>query len=259
MVRFPGGLIELGTDDRAVAYDNERPRHRSRIRPFWIDQAPVTNGQHLSSWKRGGYRRRELWSEAGWAFVTTESLEAPKYWYHEDGEWHTRYMDRKTRVNPDTPVCHVCFHEAEAFARYAGKRLPREAEWEAAAAWDPASGEMRMYPWGNEPVTPAMANVDQFNLRAGPDRGLSHERLADWMLRHDRGRMGVDQFGFRGIPGVSGVSVKRILRGIFWPGVQGAERWIVGDAPRRYSRYVPQLGLSYSPPDLQRLPVARDA
>ena len=168
MVRFPGGLIELGTDDRAVAYDNERPRHRARIRPFWIDQAPVTNGQYLKFMEAGGYRRRELWSEAGWAFVTTESLEAPKYWYHEDGEWHTRYMDRKTRVNPDTPVCHVCFHEAEAFARYAGKRLPREAEWEAAAAWDPASGEMRMYPWGNEPVTPAMANVDQLTFEPAP-------------------------------------------------------------------------------------------
>ncbi|MEO8199593.1 MAG: ergothioneine biosynthesis protein EgtB [Gemmatimonadota bacterium] len=168
MVRFPGGVVELGTDDRSVAYDNERPRHRAKIRPFWIDQAPVTNAQYLRFMESSGYRRREFWSDAGWEFITREHLESPKYWYQEGGEWHTRSMDQSGRVIPDQPVCHVCFHEAEAFARHAGKRLPTEGEWEAAASWDPASGAMRMYPWGNEPVTAALANVDQLTFAVAP-------------------------------------------------------------------------------------------
>lgn len=161
MVRFPGGPVEIGTDERSAAYDNERPRHVVELPPFWIDVAPVTNADYRSFIEAGGYQRRELWSDAGWAWRTEAAVEAPKYWSRRGGEWWTRTMDRVGPVEPAHPVCHVCWYEAEAFARWAGKRLPTETEWEAAAAWDPIAERARHYPWGDEPPTQADANVDQ--------------------------------------------------------------------------------------------------
>jgi gamma-glutamyl hercynylcysteine S-oxide synthase len=170
MVRFPGGDVPVGTDDRRVAYDNERPRHVVHLRPFRIDVAPVTNGQYLEFMNDDGYRRRELWSEAGWAWRDADNAEAPKYWVRgADGSaWHARMFDRTGPVDPRRPVCHVTYHEAEAYARWAGKRLPNEFEWEAAASFDPSSGEHRLFPWGNDPWTPAHANLDQLSFDTAP-------------------------------------------------------------------------------------------
>ena len=85
MVRFPGGMVELGTADRAAAYDNERPPHAVHLAPFWIDVTPVTNGAYLEFVEAGGYRRREWWSEAGWAWLQEAGVEAPKHWSREHG------------------------------------------------------------------------------------------------------------------------------------------------------------------------------
>jgi gamma-glutamyl hercynylcysteine S-oxide synthase len=85
-----------------------------------------------------------------------------------DGAWVTRSMDRVARVQPMHPVCHVCYYEAEAFARFAGKRLPTEAEWEAAAAWDPETAGARIYPWGEDPATKDRANIDQLSFGTAP-------------------------------------------------------------------------------------------
>jgi iron(II)-dependent oxidoreductase len=168
MVRFPGGHVPIGTLDRTVAYDNERPRHLVEVRPFRIDVAPVTNAQYVEFIEDGGYRRRELWSEAGWAWKEADAAEAPKYWWPEGAEWHSRMFDRAGPVDPRRPVVHVSYHEADAFARWAGKRLPNEFEWEAAASFDPVTGEQRLYPWGNEPWTPALANLDQLSFDTAP-------------------------------------------------------------------------------------------
>lgn len=168
MVRFPGGEVAIGTTDRRVAYDNERPRHMVRLAPFAIDAAPVRNGEYLTFMEDGGYRRRELWSAAGWQWLQEAQVDAPKYWSRAGGTWHVRVMDRDGPVDPERPVCHVCFHEAEAYARWAGKRLPTELEWEAAASWDPATGAMRPYPWGDAPASPARANVDQLAFDTAP-------------------------------------------------------------------------------------------
>jgi iron(II)-dependent oxidoreductase len=168
MVRFPGGQVPIGTFDRTVAYDNERPRHLLDLRPFRIDVAPVTNAQYVEFIEDGGYRRRELWSEAGWAWKEADAAEAPKYWWREGTEWHSRMFDRSGPVDPGHPVVHVSYHEADAFARWAGKRLPNEFEWEAAASFDPATGEQRLYPWGNEPWTPSLANLDQLSFDTAP-------------------------------------------------------------------------------------------
>jgi iron(II)-dependent oxidoreductase len=170
MVRFPGGEVSIGTDDRRVAYDNERPRHVVSLRPFLIDVTPVTNAEYLAFMNDGGYGRRDLWTEAGWSWKEADNAESPKYWSRSpDGAtWLATMFDRTGPVDPRRPVCHVTFHEAEAYARWAGKRLPNEFEWEAAASFDPASGEHRPLPWGNEAWTPAHANLDQLAFDTAP-------------------------------------------------------------------------------------------
>jgi iron(II)-dependent oxidoreductase len=164
MVRFPGGLVEIGTEDRTAAYDNERPRHQVSMAPFWIDVYPVTNGEFEGFIDAGGYSTREYWSDAGWDWVQSSSVTAPKYWTKSDGAWVTRSMDRSGPVAASHPVCHVSYYEADAFARYAGKRLPTEMEWEAAASWDPETGTKRAFPWGSEPPSNNLANVDQLSF-----------------------------------------------------------------------------------------------
>lgn len=170
MVRFPGGTVRLGTDDRTVAYDNERPQHERQLAPFWIDVAPATNGEYLEFMQQGGYTRRELWTDDGWAWLQESGASAPRYWSSDQGEWRTRSMDRMRPVSElaDHPVIHVCAHEADAYARWQDKRLPTEAEWEAAACWDSATGERRTYPWGEEAPSPLHANLDQLAFGTAP-------------------------------------------------------------------------------------------
>jgi iron(II)-dependent oxidoreductase len=164
MVRFPGGRVTMGTDDRTRAYDNERPRHWVALEPFWIDRYPVTNGAYLAFMDAGGYETHAWWSDAGWQWLQDARVRAPKYWQRDGAAWSTRSMDIIERVDPAKPVCHVCYYEADAFARWAGKRLPTESEWEAAASWDPVAGRARTYPWGDEPATAELANVDQLSF-----------------------------------------------------------------------------------------------
>jgi iron(II)-dependent oxidoreductase len=169
MVRFQGGEVSIGTDDRSEAYDNERPFHSRILPPFWIDATPVTNGQYLEFMEDGGYERTELWSEPGRAWLEAEQAVSPKYWSPDgtDG-WSCRIMDRTVPVPRDHPVMHVCYHEAEAFARWAGKRLPTEFEWEAAATWDPIEGRARPFPWGEQAPGPELANLDQLGFGTAP-------------------------------------------------------------------------------------------
>ncbi|HEU5303125.1 MAG TPA: ergothioneine biosynthesis protein EgtB [Gemmatimonadales bacterium] len=168
MVRFPGGTVEIGTFDRAAAYDNERDRHPLKLNPFWIDVNPVTNGEFADFMAAGGYKDRVWWSDAGWDWLSKAGVEAPKYWSLVDGQWVTRSMDRSGAVDPTHPVCHVSYYEADAFARFAGKRLPTEMEWEAAASWDPSTGTKRSYPWGEQAPSRELANVDQLTFGTAP-------------------------------------------------------------------------------------------
>ena len=161
MVRVETDGATLGTDDRRRAYDNERPRHPAAIASFWIDRTPVTNGDYLEFMNDGGYRRPELWSEAGRSWLAESKAVAPKYWWREHGSWLRRSMDRVASPEPTAPVIHVCYHEAEAFARWSGKRLPTETEWEIAASWNPAHSGAHQYPWGDADATAREANVDQ--------------------------------------------------------------------------------------------------
>lgn len=161
MIDVPAGEFPMGTDAVAGVYDNERCRHMVKLGAYRIGRAPVSNGEFIEFVEAGGYRNRELWSEEGWAFITEQNILAPKYWsQNSDGAWNTRTMNRVERVNPRHPVIHVCRHEADAYCRFVGMRLPTEAEWERAASWDADTGRQLRYPWGDDPWTPEKANLD---------------------------------------------------------------------------------------------------
>ena len=149
-VLIDGGSFVMGTNNVGT-YDNERREFETDIPPFLIDVAPVTNGAYLEFIRAGGYDEQAAWSEPGWAHRQSAGLEHPLFWQREgDGSWSRRRFGMQESIGADEPVQHVSWSEADAFARWAGKRLPSEAEWEKAASWDAAAGVKRPYPWGNE-------------------------------------------------------------------------------------------------------------
>ena len=160
MVLIPAGPFLMGSDRRSFAYDNELAMHEVDLPAFRIDRAPVSCGRYLEFVEDQGYRRRDLWSAPGWAWRDEAGLEAPGNWYPSEGSWRVRHMDRTTLLDEGLPVIHVTYYEAEAFARWAGRRLPSEAEWEKAALWDPDLGRSRLYPWGDQPPSRRRANLD---------------------------------------------------------------------------------------------------
>jgi ergothioneine biosynthesis protein EgtB len=130
---FPGGVFEIGHDGAGFAYDNESPRHEVLLRPFRLASRCVTNGEWIEFIEDGGYARADLWLADGWARVKAGELSAPLYWEKTEGGWSAMTLSGQHRIDPAAPVCHVSYYEADAFARWAGKRLPAEAEWEVAA------------------------------------------------------------------------------------------------------------------------------
>jgi ergothioneine biosynthesis protein EgtB len=130
---FVGGLVEIGHRGSAFAFDNETPRHKVWLEPFRLATRPVSCGEYLGFIEAGGYEKPEFWLSDGWAVVREQGWEAPLYWSREEDEWSIFTLSGRCGLNPAEPVCHVSFYEADAFAKWAGKRLPNEAEWEIAA------------------------------------------------------------------------------------------------------------------------------
>jgi ergothioneine biosynthesis protein EgtB len=128
-----GGLREIGHDGDGFAFDNETPRHRAWLEPFRVASRLVTCGEYLAFIGDDGYRRPELWMSEGWATVSAQGWDAPLYWRHDGPGWSVFSLAGRKPLDPAAPVRHVSFYEADAYARWAGKRLPTEAEWEIAA------------------------------------------------------------------------------------------------------------------------------
>jgi iron(II)-dependent oxidoreductase len=197
----------MGTSTEPWALDNERPAHPVHVPAFAIDIAPVTNEQYQAFIADDGYDRRELWSESGWAHRQQAALHAPQFWERDlAGRWWRRVFGVLTPLRSAQPVLHVCWYEAEAYANWAGKRLPTEAEWEKAARFDPATGQTRRYPWGDTEPDVSTANLGQRHLEpadvgaypAGASASGVHQLIGDvWEWTAS----GFDPYpGFRAFP-----------------------------------------------------------
>ncbi|MDZ7683423.1 MAG: ergothioneine biosynthesis protein EgtB [Fodinibius sp.] len=139
-VAFDEGVYKIGNDGGEYTYDNEHPRHRKFLEPFALSDRLITNGEFIEFMEDGGYNRSPLWLDDGWATVNENNWDSPLYWCKRDGEWYHYTLGGLRKVNPREPVTHISYYEADAYARWAGARLPREAEWEVAAGDKPYKG-----------------------------------------------------------------------------------------------------------------------
>ena len=131
---FDGGLVRIGHEGEGFHFDNEAPRHQTWLEPFQLADRPVTCGDWLEFMADSGYHDARWWLSEGWATITREGWEAPMYWETTATGWHVHTLHGMQPVDPNEPVCHISYFEADAYARWAGARLPTEAEWEHAAA-----------------------------------------------------------------------------------------------------------------------------
>jgi len=171
-VEIPGGVFMLGaTPDLPFVFDNEKWTHPVDVRPFRIARAPITNAEFLQFVEEKGYLRRDLWSEQGWRWREETAAWHPVYWRREaNGRWLARSYDQIVPFEDHHPVIHVNWYEADAYCRWAGRRLPAELEWEVAASATSNGGGLSLkkliFPWGDEPPSPSCANLD--SRLAGP-------------------------------------------------------------------------------------------
>ncbi len=183
MAEIEGGLFWLGYERRGssptvmegsasvnydFAFDNEKPAHQVFLQDYALDRALVTNGDFLEFIRDGGYQNFRWWFSEGWEVVNRDAWRAPLYWELHDDQWMIRDFAGLHAVESraNEPVCHVSFFEASAFAKWAGKRLPTEAEWEKAATFDPKTGARQDFPWGDDAVNESRANLFENGLWA---------------------------------------------------------------------------------------------
>ena len=173
---FEGGLVKIGTDSDAVefCFDNETPQHQAYVAPFKLASRPITNGEYAEFIADGGYRDPLLWLSDGWAWVNESGQNAPAYWHRKDDGWFEYTLAGLLPLSTNTPVCHINYFEACAFATWAGKRLPTEQEWELAAVEEPVKGNIldpdRLHPRpaGSSGLTQLFGDVWEWTSSAYP-------------------------------------------------------------------------------------------
>ncbi len=158
----------MGTSTEPWALDNERPAHQVEVPSFYLDTTPVTNAAYQEFLADGGYGQPRWWTAEGWAHRQRAGLAAPHYWRRDGAVWIRDRFGITEPVPPAEPVLHVSWYEADAYARWAGRRLPTETEWEKAARFDPATGRSRRFPWGDEDPSADRANLGQQYLQPAP-------------------------------------------------------------------------------------------
>ena len=227
---MPAGACTLGAGRFGFAYDNERPRHRAELPAFRIGRTPVTNATWLTFVEGGGYERREWWSDEGWSWKEDYDITHPGGWARGPAGWRQWRIDGWAPLDPDEPVVHVSWFEADAFARAHGARLPSEAEWEKAATWDQRTGRARRYPWGDEPPCAAPRQPRPAGL--GPHPAGAHPEGAS-----PCGALGMlgdvwewTASDFRGYDGFVAHPYREYSEVFFGDRLQGAARRLVGDA-----------------------------
>lgn len=222
LIEIPRATVSIGAGTDGFAYDNERSQHQVEVETFAIGRVPVTNGDWLEFVRDDGYERSEWWSAAGWRWRTEAQVALPLAWLSETVE---RRLDGVGPLDVDAPVVHVSFHEAEAFARSRGMRLPTEVEWETAASWDANAAVKRVWPWGDEAPTPRHANLIESGVFAPRAAGSLPEGAApcgalgmigdvwEWTSSHFHSYPGFSAFPYREYSEVFFGSDYRVLRG----------------------------------------------
>lgn len=231
-----GGPFVMGTDADPWAYDNERPAHVIDLPAYAIDICPTTNAEYLEFMADAGYREPRWWTDAGWSWRMEAGLDHPLTWVAQgDGSWALDRFGHLIDLPPDEPVQHVCWYEADAYARWRGKRLATEAEWEKAASWDPVTGLKRRHPWGDGPGGPDQANLGQIRFGpspaaatpngAGPWGALQMEGdVWEWTSSDFRPYLGFRAFPYREYSEVFWGSQYKVLRGGSWASHPSAVR-----------------------------------
>lgn len=169
-VSFDGGRLLLGAPESTdgFVFDNEKWAHPVSVAPFAMSRTAVTNGEFRDFVEDAGYARRELWTEGGWAWRQSAGARHPVYWRRDaEGRWQRRVFDRWLDLEPDLALVHVNWYEADAFCRWAKRRLPTEPEWEWAATYAPG-GAKRRFPWGDAPPQPERAHLESAHLDVVP-------------------------------------------------------------------------------------------
>ncbi|MDC0605116.1 ergothioneine biosynthesis protein EgtB [Nitrosopumilus sp.] len=158
-VEIKGGVYNMGYNGINYCYDIELPEHKTYFKNFKIGIFPITNQEYLEFMNDGGYETYKHWLSDGWEKVKLNKWNSPMYWEKINDEWHIRDFLGIRKINPKEPVCHVSYYEADAYCKWAGKRLPTEAEWEKAACWNEEKQQKTIFPWGNESPTEEKCNL----------------------------------------------------------------------------------------------------
>lgn len=220
-ISFDGGLVEIGNDGEGFAFDNEGPRHKAWLDPFRLASRLATNADYLEFIDDGGYQRPEYWLSDGWAIAREEKWDAPLYWRRDGADWRIFTLAGSQPINPASPVCHISYYEADAFARWSNARLATEAEWELAAASAPSAGNLAESGYFHPQPAKGEGLVqmigDAWEWTQSPYTAYPRYRPAEGALGEYNGKFMANQFVLRGGSAATPADHIRITYRNFFP------------------------------------------